>query len=268
GASGAREMMANSEEQDLLELLQKRNLTDEDELKLLGHFEDQLKASPLDRKAIRGIGEVLAKRRKYNEAHQRLLDFWKTEPGAVDIGDKAADYKRQHFEYQVRRLKKHAEDHPEKTAAVKAKIQDILMEKAAFGMEEYARQVEAAPTDLEKRYKYGAALFDAGKQQEAFKHLQKAVKSPKYFKKAGMLMGKCLMGMDRVDMAEVQFHKVEVELGEGDEDLAMELNYAEAEIMELKGQNAEALEKFRELFLEQMDYKDVEQRIKNLKDRV
>lgn len=264
-ATSSREMMKGGEEQNLLELLQKRQLTADDEAKLLEHFEGDLKKNPLDRKAIRGIGDVLAKRRKYNDAYIRLLDFWKTEPSAIEIGDKAAEYKRQHFEYQVRRLKAHAEEHPEKTAAVNAKIKEVLQEKAAFGMEEYARQVEAAPTDLEKRFKYGSALFDAGNEMDAFKHLQKAVKSPKYLKKAGMLMGKCLISMDRIDMAEAQFHKVEAELGDGDEDLAMELNYCEADIMERKGQNAEALEKFRELFLEQMDYKDVESRIERLK---
>ncbi|MHC4839515.1 MAG: tetratricopeptide repeat protein [Planctomycetota bacterium] len=260
----SRDMMKNSAEQDLLELLNKRNLTAEDEAKLLEHYEGQLRESPLDRKAIRGVGEVLAKRRKYNDAYQRLLDFWKTEPAASEIGDKAADYKRQYFEYQVRRLKKHAEEHPEKTAAVAAKIKELNTEKAAFGMDEYARQVDAAPTDLEKRYKFGMALFDAGNHIEAFKHLQKAVKSPKYFKKAGVAMGKCLLDMGRIDMAEAQFHKVEAELGEGDEELGMDLTYYEADILERKGNIAEALEKFRELFLEQMDFKDVESRIEQL----
>jgi tetratricopeptide (TPR) repeat protein len=138
-------------------------------------------------------------------------------------------------------------------------------EKKKWQLQEYGRAVEAAPTDLDKRYMFGQALLDAGDHQEAFKQFQKAVKSPKYSKKAGLRMGECLLVMGRLEMAEMAFRDVHKLLGDGDEDMIKDLMYLEADLMERKGENAGALERFRELYMQDMEFRDVEERIERLK---
>src|SRR5690606_22708829 len=162
---------------------------EEDAVALLEAEEKKLQANPLDRRAILNVAEVLAKRRKYNEAADRLYAFLKLDPSANDIGDKAAKYKTMYFDGMIQLCATKAQEDPAKAAAYKAKANELREEKKKFQLDEYGRGVEAAPTDLDKRFLYGMALLDAGNQQEAFKQFQKAKGSPKYSKKANLLMG-------------------------------------------------------------------------------
>jgi tetratricopeptide (TPR) repeat protein len=265
-AKSSYELVQNRDEADLLEKMRKGVLTEEDANLLLAQQEEILEENPLDRRAIRNVGEILARRKKFLEAYDRLMNFAKLDPSASEIGDLAAKYKNQYFDSMIALCKKKAVAEPDKAAAYTAKERQLREERKKFQLEEYGRQVEAAPTDLDKRYYFATALFDAGDYQEAFKHFQKAVKSPKHSKRANLAMGKCLVKMDRFEMAEMAFQNVEKEILEGDEELRKDLIYSEADLMERRGERAAALERFRELYMEDMEFKDIEKRIEQLKD--
>ena len=267
-AKSSYDLVQNRDEADLLEKMRKGNITEEDAVALLEAEEKKLQANPLDRRAILNVAEVLAKRRKYNEAADRLYAFLKLDPSANDIGDKAAKYKTMYFDGMIQLCAKKAQEDPAKANAYKAKANELREEKKKFQLDEYGRGVEAAPTDLDKRFLYGMALLDAGNQQEAFKQFQKAKGSPKHAKKANLLMGQCLLSMGRIEMAEMAFQEVEKLLGEGDEEMRKELMYFEAHMLERKGDPAAALEKFRALYMEDMEFRDIEQCIDRLKSSV
>jgi tetratricopeptide (TPR) repeat protein len=264
-AKSSYELVQNRDEANLLEAMRKGNITEEDADKLLAQEEQKLKENPLDRRAIRAIGEVLAKRKKFLDAYNRLTTFLKVDPSATEIGEIAAKYKNTHFDNMIRGCQLKAQQEPERAAAWQAKENQVREEKKKFQLEEYGRMVEAAPTDLDKRFLLGKALLDAGDFAEAFKHFQKAVKSPKYAKPANLMMGQCLVQMDRYEMAEMAFSAVEKELNEADEDLSKELMYAKADLMERRGDPTAALEQFRQLYMQDMEFRDVEGRIDRLK---
>ncbi|MCB9935639.1 MAG: hypothetical protein H6840_08085 [Planctomycetes bacterium] len=267
-AKSSYDLVQNRDEADLLEILRKGNITEEQAAKLMEELDKKLQTNPLDRRAIRDVGEVLAKRKKYNEAADRLYAFLKLDPSATEIGDIAAKYKNMWFDGMIQLCAKKAQEEPAKAAAYQAKARELREEKKKFQLDEYGRGVEAAPTDLDKRFMYGQALLDAGNQQEAFKQFQKAKGSPKHAKKANLLMGQCLLSMGRLEMAEMAFQEVEKLLGEGDEDMRKELMYFEADLLERKGDPAASLDRFRALYMEDMEFRDVEQRIDRLKAAV
>ncbi|MBE7491239.1 MAG: tetratricopeptide repeat protein [Planctomycetes bacterium] len=252
-------------EADKLEKLRKGMLTEEDADTLLREEEEKLKQNPLDRRVVRTIAEILVKRRKYNEAADRLFAFVKVDPSATEIAEEGAKYRNMYFDAMIRLCQQKAQEEPQKAAAYQAKEQQIREQKKAFQLEEYGRMVEAAPTDLDKQFNYGKALFEAGRQQDAFKHFQKAVKSPKHAKQSGLMMAQCLVAMGRLEMAETQLSNVEGQLTDLDEELKKELMYTQADLLEKKGDMGAALDKFRGLFLEDMEFRDVEQRIDALK---
>ena len=264
-AKSSYELVKNRDEADVLEKLRKGVLTEEDADKLLAELEKQLSENPLDRRAVRNIAEILAKRKKFLEAFDRLHKFLEVDPSATEIGDIAAKYKNMYFDLAIQTCTKRAELEPDKAEAWKAKANQLRDERRKFGLEEFGRQVEAAPTDLEKRFNYGKVLFEAGNPEEAFKQFQKAKGSPKYSKLANMFMGQCLLKMDRLEMAEMAFQAVEKEISDGDEDLRKDLMYFESVLLERKGDKAGALNRFRELYMEDMDFRDVEKRIDALK---
>lgn len=265
-AKSSYDLVQNREEASLLEKKRAGQLTEEDAEALIRVEEDKLKENPLDRRAIREIGDILDKRKKWLEAFKRLNEFMKVDPSATEVGELASKYKNKYFDSMIMICQKKAQADPAKAAAYKAKMQEFREEKKKFQLEDFGRQVEAAPTDLEKRYFYGMALLEAGNQAEAFKQFQKAVKSPKYSKKAGLSMGQCLLIMGRIEMAEMAFQAVEKQLNEGDDELHKQLMYLEADLLEKKGDKPGALDKFRELYMQEMDYKDVEKRIDRLKE--
>ncbi len=264
-AKSSYELVKNRDEADTLEKMRKGVLTDEDADKLIGELEDQLKENPLDRRAIRNIGEILSKRKKFLEAYDRLHKFLEVDPSATEVGDVAAKYKNMYYDLAIQTCAKRAQSEPEKAAAWKAKANELREERKKFSLEEFGRQVEAAPTDMEKRFNFGKAQFEAGDYEEAFKQFQKAKSSPKFGKQANMFMGQCLLKMDRLEMAEMAFQAVEKDLGEGDEEMRKDLMYFEAVLMERKGDVDAALNRFRELYMEDMDFRDVVKRIEHLK---
>ena len=264
----SRDLTKNRGEQDQLEKRRKIVMSEEDIESLLAEEEEKLKENPLDRRAIREIGALLAKKKKFNDAYERLRKFLEVDPNASEVGDIAAEYKNKHFDHYIRICQIKAQKEPDKAAAYKAKEDEFRAEKRAFQLEEFGRQVEAAPTDLDKRYRYGVALFNADRAEEAFKHFQKAHRSPKFAKAVAVYMGRCLTEMGRIEMAEQQFHNVEAELTEADEDLRKELMYYQAEMMEKKGDLEAALAGFRTLFLEDADFLDVEKRIDDLNGKI
>ena len=264
-AKSSYDLVQNRDEADLLEILRKGNITEEQAAKIMDELEKKLQENPLDRRAIRDVGEVLAKRKKYLEASNRMYDFLKVDPSATEIGDIGAKYKNMYFDGMIQLCAKKAQEDPAKAAAYKAKAQELREEKKKFQIDEYGRGVEAAPTDLDKRYLYGVALLENGNQQEAFKQFQKAKGSPKYAKKSNLLMGQCLLEMGRIEMAEMAFQEVEKLLSDGDEDMRKDLMYFEADLLERKGDLPGALERFRQLYMEDMEFRDIEQRISRLK---
>jgi tetratricopeptide (TPR) repeat protein len=264
-AKSSYDLVQNRDEANLLEKAKAGQLTDEDAEALIAQEEKKLQENPLDRRAVNVIADVMAKRRKFLEAANRLYGFLKLDPSATEIGDKAAKFKNQYYDGMIQLCIKKAAAEPDKAAAYQAKANELREERKKWQLEEYGRAVEAAPTDLEKRYFFGQALLDAGDHQEAFKQFQKAVKSPKYAKKAGLRMGQCLLTMGQIDMAEMAFRDVHKQLTEGDEDLKKDLMYFEADLMERKGDRTAALERFRALYMQDMEFRDVEKRIEGLR---
>lgn len=267
-AKSSYELVQNRDEANLLEAMRKGNITEEDADKLLAQEEQKLKENPLDRRAIRAVGEVLTKRKKFLDAYNRLTAFLKVDPSATEIAEIAAKYKTTHFDNMIRGCQIKAQQEPERATAWAAKEAQVRDEKRKFQLEEYGRMVEAAPTDLDKRYLFGKALIEGGDFTEAFKHFQKARTSPKYSKPANLMMGRCLVQMERYEMAEMAFAEVEKELNEADEDLSKELMYAKADLMERRGDAMAALDQFRKLYMQDMEFRDVETRIDNLKNSV
>lgn len=255
-------------EADKLEKMRKGMLTDEDADVLLRDEEERLKQNPLDRRVIRNIGEILAKKRKYKDAADKLYAFVKVDPTANEIGEEAAKYMTMYFDAMIRLCQQKCEQEPERAPAYKAKEEQLREEKKKFQLDEFGRQVEAAPTDLDKQYNYGMALYQGGKYPDAFKHFQKAVKSPKHVKSSGLYMARCLVEMNQLDLAQVQLQSVEGTLTELDEDLKKELTYTRADLMERQGNLPGAFEKFQSLYLQDMEFRDIEKRLENLKGKM
>lgn len=267
-AKSSYELVKNSGQAAQLEKAQKLVLDANDIDGMIAFEEEKLKTNPMDRKAIREIGKLLEKKKAHDKAYERLMAFVQVDASATEIADEAALIKNRGFDYKMAACRQKAQAEPQNAQAWLQKEQQFATAKKEFGLQEFGRQVEAAPTDMDKRFRFGQALMDAGKAEDAFKHLQKAKASPKHAKAVNVMMANCLVQMNRLEMAEQQFTIAEKLLTPDDADLQKALNYARADLGERKGDLIGALEGFRTLYLDDAEFRDVEKRIDALKKKL
>lgn len=267
-AKSSYELVKNAGQAAQLEKAQKLVLDANDIDGMIGVEEEKLKANPMDRKAIREIGKLLEKKKAHDKAYERMMAFVQVDASATEIADEAALIKNRGFDYKMAACRQKAQAEPQNAQAWLQKEQQFATAKKEFGLQEFGRQVEAAPTDMDKRFRFGQALMDAGRSEDAFKHLQKAKASPKHAKAVNVMMANCLVQMNRLEMAEQQFTIAEKLLTPDDADLQKALNYARADLGERKGDLIGALEGFRTLYLDDAEFRDVEKRIDALKKKL
>jgi tetratricopeptide (TPR) repeat protein len=267
-AKSSYELVKNSGQASQLEKAQKIVVSSDDLDGMITLEEEKLKTNPMDRRAIRDIAKLFEKKKLFDKAYNRLMAFMQVDPSATEIAEEAAQIKNRGFDFTMSQCRLKAQQEPQNAAGWLAKEQQYAAAKKAFGLEEFGRQVEAAPTDMDKRYRFGEALFNTGKFEESFKHLQKAAKSPKHAKPVGLMIGACLVQMGKLDMAESQLLNVQKTLTPEDESLQRRLVYTFADLLERKGDAIGALEKFQSLYLEDAEFMDVEKRIEAVKRKL
>lgn len=267
-AKSSYELVKNAGQAAQLEKAQKLVLDANDIDGMITQEEEKLKTNPMDRKAIREIGKLLEKKKLHDKAYERMMAFMQVDASATDIADEAALIKNRGFDYKMAACRQKAQQEPQNAQAWLQKEQQFAAAKKEFGLQEFGRQVEAAPTDMDKRFRFGQALFDAGRFEDSFKHLQKAKANPKHAKAVNVMMANCLVQMNRLEMAEQQFAIAEKLLTPDDADLQKALSYARADLGERKGDLIGALEGFRTLYLDDAEFRDVEKRIDVLKKKL
>jgi tetratricopeptide (TPR) repeat protein len=267
-AKSSYELVKNSGQAAQLEKAQKMVLNADDLDGMIALEEEKLRANPMDRRAVREVAKYLEKKKLFDKAHERLMAFMQVDPSANEIAEEGALIKNRGFDFKMAQCRLKAQQEPQNAAGWLQKEQQFAAAKKAFGLEEFGRQVEAAPTDMDKRYRFGEALFNAGRFEDAFKHLQKAAKSPKHSKPVGLMIGACLVQMGKLDMAENQLVNIQKTLTPEDEVLQRRLVYTFADLLERKGDAIGALEKFQSLYLEDAEFMDVERRIEEVKRKL
>ncbi|AQT67380.1 putative methyltransferase (contains TPR repeat) [Anaerohalosphaera lusitana] len=146
--------------------------------------------------------------------------------------------------------------------------QDVMALAEQYNKEElryWEACVEHYPTDLRMKYDYGICLIKNGLYDEAIPVLQEAQREPGKRVAAMDETGLCffLKGwyQDAIDIFQEAFRLCEVR----DSDLAKDIRYNLARSYEEDGQSEKALEYYRKLAQLDFKYKDVSQRVENLR---
>jgi len=142
-------------------------------------------------------------------------------------------------------------------------VQELLKQRTAFAIEEYARRVKARPQDLPTRYAYGQVLFSQKKYKEASVQFQHASRDPKTRRNSLYLLGRCFQLQGLVDLAIEQYTKA----AEGASLVDVQVKnvlYALGDAHESQGRTQDALDAFKRIFEVDINFKDVSARIEKL----
>ena len=136
----------------------------------------------------------------------------------------------------------------------------------AFELDEYKERCANYPTDLGLKFEMGRRQFLSGQYDEAIASLQTAQRDPRRGLRARSLIGQAFVKKGWLGMAVETFEKA-LEL-EATEEFTMELRYFLGDVLDNMGQLERAQEQFSTVAQLDYNYRDVRQRIENIRTRL
>ena len=136
----------------------------------------------------------------------------------------------------------------------------------AFELDEYKERCANYPTDLGLKFEMGRRQFLSGLYDEAIASLQTAQRDPRRGLRARSLIGQAFVKKGWLGMAVETFEKA-LEL-EATEEFTMELRYLLGDVLDNMGQFERAQEQFSTVAQIDYNYRDVRQRIENIRTRL
>ncbi len=129
---------------------------------------------------------------------------------------------------------------------------------------EYRRQVAHQPTDLGLRFQLGMALYATQDLDEAIAELQQAVADPRCKAEALLTLGRAFQGKGLHDLAQGQLAKA-LEISGDQGRLSKEILYVMGSVSQDMGDRQKALEQFSRIMEQDIGFRDVAQRVEELK---
>jgi len=145
-------------------------------------------------------------------------------------------------------------------AEVKARVEAARRELASFRLYEARRYAELHPNDMPARLALGTASLDHGQPDAAIAHFEKAAQHAPSRREALVGLGRAHRALNRHEPALAHFLLAKAEPGAMD-DFKKQVIYQLAECYEALGRGEEAIAQFKEIYAEDIEFRDVASRI-------
>ncbi|MEM7201222.1 MAG: tetratricopeptide repeat protein [Planctomycetota bacterium] len=254
-ASSSRELIKDVEAQKKLERGSRLQLSKEEIAEELGELEQQLAENPDDLKVLVRVGEL----RQMDEDLEGALEMFER-AGHLDTTRSDLLERAGTLRLRVQQQRVDAAEAAGDTAAAE-RVRGVLNE---MRIAEFRRRVQAHPTDYGLRHELGAALLDSGELDESIGELQQAIKDPRRKTEARILLGRAFRQKGLGDLALGQFETALQEAGDFGRK-AREILYEMGCAAEELGRTDVALKHFLRVYEQEISYKDVAQKVEQLK---
>lgn len=254
GTGSYRDILKNKDEAVKLE--QEARVVKADDItgNLLTEYEARLAAEPRNMKLVRNIAELHAQKKDFDKAIEYYERIRSSDMGNDPSLEKAiSDTQLKRLDFQIAQLDAANPDHA-------AQIAQLKGERAVFQLEETKRRSERYPTDLQIKFELGQLYYAAGKFNEAMAEFQKAQSNPQRRLQAMAYFGQCLAAKGMNDMAARKIQEALKEKPSFDDE-KKELLYMLGCVLEKMGKKEEAIEPFKQIYENDMGYKDVSAKV-------
>lgn len=254
GTGSYRDILKNKDEAVKLEQEARVVKADDVTGNLLGEYEARLVAEPRNMKLVRNIAELHAQKKDYEKAIEYYERIRSSEMGNDPSLEKAiSDTQLKRLDHNIAQLDAANPDHA-------AQIAQLKSERTTFQLEEVKRRSERYPTDLQIKFELGQLYYAAGKFNEAMAEFQKAQSNPQRRLQAMAYFGQCLAAKGMNDMAARKIQEALKEKPSFDDE-KKELLYMLGCVLEKMGKKEEAIEPFKQIYENDMGYKDVSAKV-------
>jgi len=251
-ASSSRELIKDEDKAKELERSQRLvhsadSLDDE-----LASLEDKLAEKPEDAGLLLRKSQVLRKLGRREEALELLAGLRDRNEAGFEGLRLLGDLRIEGLEEKLARA-----GEGEESRRLAGELKDVR--------EEVARDlVNAHPTDARLRLRLGEALQESGRLDEAIAEFQNAGKDPRFRSETTIKLARAFRAKGLADLALSQYRKA-LEWLEGSGDRHRETLYELGDLLEEKGEKAEALQVFSRIYEADITFKDVSARIDRLR---
>jgi len=230
--------------------------------------EERLETAPEDRKLLMKLGELNEQLGDLDRAREIFEKLAALDPTNFDYKERVGDLKIRAAEDEVSRLEAAARTDP---ASAAKPGDDHAMAEAGRALlelkvQEYAWRVEAHPTDLPQRFRYGEALYQIGRLDDAIGEFQKTVKDPRKRQDSQIMMANAFMKKDMLDLAASQLEKALEGTGEGTS-RSMQIRYQLGMILEKQGKMAEARVQYLQVYERDINFRDIKDRLESIEKK-
>jgi tetratricopeptide (TPR) repeat protein len=209
----------------------------------------------------RELGKLYAQKENFDEALRYLEALFAKEGGTdPSLEREIGDTKIKRLESQVNAKKKQLETNPANAAALQNEITTLEADLGKLKLSEAERLVERYPNDLMYRFDLGVLHMKAGNVDKAIEQFQKSRGQPQRRVASLNYLGQCFQQMGLHDVAVDQYLEAINELPTMD-GLKKELIYNLGCAYEAMGNQEKATEEFKKIFVVDIGYRDVKDKI-------
>ncbi len=254
-AENSRELLKNAGAQAQLERDSRLQL-DKDEIQdELAKLEEALSGGDVDLKTLTRVAELRRMDGDFEGALDCLERALELDATRSDLADQAGDLRLRIQEKRVEEARARGDE------AALARVEGVFAE---MRVAEFRRRIEARPTDFGLRCQLGEALLATGDVDGAIAELQQGVKDPRRKNDARLALATAFRKKGLPELAAKQLAAALDDIGDFGQK-ARGIMYEMGCVAEEAGQHEEALAHFSRVLEQDIGYKDVAQKVEQLK---
>lgn len=256
------DMLKNKSLQQRLEDQSRVAKTVDEIQRAIAYAKSDIQKSPKEPRHYVKLAEELVKMKSFAEAREALKKAQELDSANLTYRFKHGDVLIREFDVQIQEAQEASAKSPG-DAALKEKLKGLWAQKLSTAIADFATRVQAYPTDLDMRYRYGEYLFQAGKIKEAIPELQQAVNDPRRKRQALIRLGSAFLKEGMLELAQTQLLKA-LEEKHVIDDEAKQIHYNLAIVYEAMKKPEKARDSYQAILQVDYNYKDVSDRMKKL----
>jgi len=261
-ATSFRDMVRDKEQAEKLEAAQRMTVSADDLRRQVTEAEQALRADPRHPTKTLRLAQLYLDTDQLGKARSLLLKMNKELPDNYQIREKLGDVQLMVYDRAIRQLAEQLEKEPGNSEA-RAKKEQLEGKRNRFAIKEYQWRIEQHPTDRTLQFKLGLAYFRAGRHNEAIASFQEAAHEPRHQLESARMLGLCFMHKRQFDLALEQFSRAIKRHPDMDEE-GKELRYLQASAYEQMGRTEEALNIYKQIYSQDINFKDVAAKVDSL----